>query len=778
MQYPFFPTISVGKRFFIFNSLCDNELPGATETYATAQDILNSGISALKPADDNESQTTIDTALTFLNMAYKTELATEKNFYQTHLLNNQDIPEHYRQKIANLISETNFDYLSFINILKEIELGEKQWKQQLKEIRQQAEHFNTALNSYEQKIGKFDMRIQGSDAVKTLIGQLYKDPDILYKEQNSSWQRALHRIQTFSNAALGSMRSQDSAELIQLIKDNFNLLLGQPDIKLTLPQKIAFISEMSEQIAQEVYSIQEDNSTTILNLDTANELIHLLEQDDKTPIDNLHIENIKRKAKSLLNNLEILEQQGELILPSVKGKISYNANTKNIVGLTKDLRKKLAQILEDDTLGKMAELNFTGKDGIKNKKKFLEQLKIAIKKAYGKDEYGENIIKALNKAQLVDRINELLSTRGRLKISVETEISSARTINQLFGSKQMNSKLIAALNGKADSIHIGYAVGDIEMPNNISQDITKEVSTIYEEVYEQAYKETIRSLQSMSYALPTASKAEHEYQKLFQSTSAYSSYADSIANQKANQAALDALQSRILNLEQLPTEAYDKMFDLSKLFKIENSVKYARYYLNDYGFHGGSLGASLIEQLMNLNNIMSQAGISNRLDIDWLTFAILNAGDGMIGYGNRTAIEDYLSGFAAILMFRTGGELAKQVKMNMEQQMITSADTMRLYTFQSMYVPSSFILKTTYDALMQAYNTIITSARGSQVLIINPVTEKDKVNSHLVDKLYDQRGQAWYETAAANFSKVSLEERLLVGFLDVLEELETIMNKT
>jgi len=29
-------------------------------------------------------------------------------------------------------------------------------------------------------------------------------------------------------------------------------------------------------------------------------------------------------------------------LPSVKGKISYNANTKNIVGLTKDLRKKLA----------------------------------------------------------------------------------------------------------------------------------------------------------------------------------------------------------------------------------------------------------------------------------------------------------------------------------------------------------------------------------------------------------------------------------------------------
>ena len=96
MQYPFFPTISVGKRFFVFNSLCDNELPGATETYTAAQGILNNGISALKPTDDNESQTTINTALTFLKTAYKTELATEKKFYQTHLLNNQDIPEHYR----------------------------------------------------------------------------------------------------------------------------------------------------------------------------------------------------------------------------------------------------------------------------------------------------------------------------------------------------------------------------------------------------------------------------------------------------------------------------------------------------------------------------------------------------------------------------------------------------------------------------------------------------------------------------------------------------------
>jgi hypothetical protein len=166
----------------------------------------------------------------------------------------------------------------------------------------------------------------------------------------------------------------------------------------------------------------------------------------------------------------------------------------------------------------------------------------------------------------------------------------------------------------------------------------------------------------MNYALPTASKSDHEYQKLFNSSNAYSSYADTIANQRANETALNALKERILDLENISDNNKEKVFDLSSFFKIENSVKYAKYYLNDYGFHGGSLGASLVEQLMNLNNIMTTAGLNNNLDIDWLTFAILNAGDGMIGRANRSAIEDYFSGFAAILMFRTGGELAKQVK--------------------------------------------------------------------------------------------------------------------
>jgi hypothetical protein len=48
---------------------------------------------------------------------------------------------------------------------------------------------------------------------------------------------------------LGSLRSEDSAQLIQLINDNLNIIMGARHINLSLPQKIGFVTEMSLSIA-------------------------------------------------------------------------------------------------------------------------------------------------------------------------------------------------------------------------------------------------------------------------------------------------------------------------------------------------------------------------------------------------------------------------------------------------------------------------------------------------------------------------------------------------
>ena len=165
-------------------------------------------------------------------------------------------------------------------------------------------------------------------------------------------------------------------------------------------------------------------------------------------------------------------------------------------------------------------------------------------------------------------------------------------------------------------------------------------------------------------------------------------------------------------MEKLNIDTPNTASILDSLFTIETSVKSYDYYLDSFGFKGGSLGASLGEQLRNIEEIASTCGLSI-IDEDWLVFAILNAGSGMIGSGKRAMLEDYFSIFASMLMFRTGSELGKQVNENMNNvQSSVSGNSMRLYSFDNVFVPASFILKTTLDALEEAYGLLQTETHS------------------------------------------------------------------
>ena len=80
---------------------------------------------------------------------------------------------------------------------------------------------------------------------------------------------------------------------------------------------------------------------------------------------------------------------------------------------------------------------------------------------------------------------------------------------------------------------------------------------------------------------------------------------------------------------------------------------------NDEGFHGGSLGGSVETQLANLCKMLDygSAGFSPG-DMEWLAFAIYNAGPGLLGYGLKKPIEDILSTVAVMLMFDDAGQQA------------------------------------------------------------------------------------------------------------------------
>ena len=155
----------------------------------------------------------------------------------------------------------------------------------------------------------------------------------------------------------------------------------------------------------------------------------------------------------------------------------------------------------------------------------------------------------------------------------------------------------------------------------------------------------------------------------------------------------------------------------------------------------------------------------------------------MLGSHLRPDLEDYFSVVAGMLMFRTGGLLADQVsKLGSKYH---SANNIHILTLGGIYVPMSYVLKRTYDALNIMNTQVNREAAASKAVIRNNVTEDDKAkitednreiqkdkktNKETVSR---ERVGVWYRTYKNNYGRVSINVQLLGGFLDLLDELKS-----
>ena len=204
---------------------------------------------------------------------------------------------------------------------------------------------------------------------------------------------------------------------------------------------------------------------------------------------------------------------------------------------------------------------------------------------------------------------------------------------------------------------------------------------------------------------------------------------------------------------------------LKDIFILDSSVKFAETFIADEGgFHGGSLGGDLEQQINNINMMLDYGGISTQ-DANWLMTAVLNAGNGMIGSSQRPALENYFSTVAAMLMFRTGGNTIQQWKEQITHNITTAPTKIHIYTFGTLFVPQSYILKLTAEGLRKCNNLLIQEAdnSGSRAHIYNPVT-------------YYNKKENFEATSKENYPKVKIQLTLLGGFLDMLHQMEEIMN--
>lgn len=185
-------------------------------------------------------------------------------------------------------------------------------------------------------------------------------------------------------------------------------------------------------------------------------------------------------------------------------------------------------------------------------------------------------------------------------------------------------------------------------------------------------------------------------------------------------------------------------------------------FTKDGGFSGASFGSSLPLQL-NIINQLADSGGFDIGDLNFLQFALINAGSQMIGHYLKSSLEDYFSIFVGFLMFNDAELMFEDVTKWIKDNTISTVNDIHLYELNGVTVPSSFLLENTYQALK-----VISKDIQSK-------TNQYGVKATLSTYNGAQIAGAWEETAKKAQSTTKFSIHFLAGFLDILGQIQAAM---
>ena len=237
-------------------------------------------------------------------------------------------------------------------------------------------------------------------------------------------------------------------------------------------------------------------------------------------------------------------------------------------------------------------------------------------------------------------------------------------------------------------------------------------------------------------------------------------------------------QSKIL--EKLKVEINNGTTGLNELIKhvnIHTTVKGYKSAGRDSfkfydGFEGAAFGSNLKNQLQIIAEssfALASTGGMTQEDIGWLHFAMINAGQQMIGRKNKHTLEDYFSIFVGFFMFNDAQIMMEDAFQSMKQDYESSVDELHLYQLNGLFVPSSYLLQMTYERLVPIVNGVETKMESGQGV---------RAILHTYDNgpKRGYKGNNWEVTEIAAEAATKLELKFLGGFLDLLEQIQTKMN--
>lgn len=271
----------------------------------------------------------------------------------------------------------------------------------------------------------------------------------------------------------------------------------------------------------------------------------------------------------------------------------------------------------------------------------------------------------------------------------------------------------------------------------------------------------------------------------------YNKYKDNFNEQR--NATLKTMHEIVNNLEKQIREQNISLKERQKIEKrlfqlrekwIENfnstiyrsdTMKTFTNYQNDIGFVGGSLGATVSDQVSRINDFFTAAGVPlNTEQQQWLISAVINCSpQSIVGESQKDFIENFLGTLAVFGLFNEATIELEQLSNQLQEKTQNNNDAkfLHLYGVNSLYYPGSYVLtivKQNLDPIFKDLANLEKTQKNQNIKISNPMGRYmlPNKNGNLTDT------HPWETVRDIAEKKVTLNVVFLAGLLDVLTRLQ------
>ena len=411
--------------------------------------------------------------------------------------------------------------------------------------------------------------------------------------------------------------------------------------------------------------------------------------------------------------------------------------------------------------------------------------KLAQKKGFGGEKF---VIDAIKTAVENKKISVGGPVFSEIKQGIQESINSSNTLNEWIGKLNKKNDFVVVVTVDDSVPDLSEAIEQMidYDAEAISDDIAtalKKASDAYLKDFVDQFYDTIGSAKKEDESFnsykanadaffETAKKRDQLYKDIDDMSTelgvAWNLYAKEMKAKGASAEEINKKRQSVL-------DTFKNSFFQSSTMKTYNQ------YQSNLGFVGGSLGADLLSQLGNINELFTAAGmpISNA-DINWLYTAIINCSPvSIIGEKNKNIIEDYLGAMAAFALFDEGGAEAEIISGVAEKTRkgYSSPNILHLYAVDSLYVPGSYVLSKVLEELIacrdnacQAYQS---QRKGATIAIVNPMNEGMVPNrGKQIDTSNPPNTDPWGAVANKALHSVKLKILFLAGLLDIAHDID------